>query len=48
MHEYWLLSNHGWLPIPYLAPTRWQAIALAVASGLVVKGVSPKKPRVTL
>jgi hypothetical protein len=41
MHEYYILSaTAGWLPTPFLAPTRWQAIMLAVASGLRVKGVS--------
>jgi hypothetical protein len=42
MNEYFMLTNSGWLATPFLAPTRWQAIMLAVASGLRVKGVSYK------
>jgi hypothetical protein len=48
MREYWLLSNRGWMPRPYLAQNAWQAVSLAVASGLTIKGVSPRKPKVTL
>ena len=47
MHEYWLLTNSGWLATPFMAPTRWQAVMTAVASGLKVKGVSPRKPKVS-
>jgi hypothetical protein len=48
MHEVYILSRRGWLPTPYLAKTRWEAIMLAIASGIVVRGSSVKRPKVTL